>query len=578
MKKLISILLAGALALGAMAATSCKKSGGGGETWPQELSATFDKTSYYPFDVVTVRLSGAVQGESYTGTIGGEEITAHRVADTELAFVLPDLPAGEHTLSLQIDAQAVGGTLSVVVLPTVDNPEEIITQAKDLFAASIALAQETDYLNGSVMTDLAALLDEQLASMSADERQMFAAWWQTHPELATDWEDFVESVTPTTRASLEQRMEQLLAYTLIWTATTTGLSVTLVSTVVSGGWAIKTKHPVLIGVAVASTLSMLGCWYMSDRYGQRALDCVAFQQADFFEILTGTRADTSPDFTVDNGGTLTFDVNLRYRSVAAEDVGNLKAKEIVAAGNTHTTVWIKLKSWVDELRMYTGNAISPLQKVLPEIPSITAPKTESERFTGELTLKILSGDVSAEKTGGNSFTFTTSSEQDVVFTFTLTADSIESNVFSGLVKVGDGPTKPIESVLVPGKWECEDFVLSLDPEFSRDLLHTITFTAAGTFTYNYTEWDSKSGDVVSSDPPQNGTYTIETESAKYASGKVAGLKMKEYDMDDRGKGATLHEYQIVELLVQTWYDGSLKLTLSDGEISDGTFMFDRVEE
>jgi hypothetical protein len=304
----------------------------------------------------------------------------------------------------------------------------------------------------SLLTDLAELLDEQLALMSDKERQQFAAYLQTHPELNADWEAIASSRAggSMTRASADERMELMAAHTLVWMTTAGALDVSRRALVVTVGAALYAPNPLTIGLAALSAGSTITCKILSDRYGNRAINTVGIHDAIgyggvWFKPFE-TRAGGEYDHTLSNGGSLTFDVEVRYRSVSAEDIDNPAASGIVSAGDIYSTVWALLDECIEKLRSLI-NSLSPLEKSVPEIASITAPKTETEAFDGELTLQILSGNVSAEKTGGNSFKFTTSAEEDVEFTFKLFAGGTELGVYTGLLEV------PEKGYDILGKWK-----------------------------------------------------------------------------------------------------------------------------
>lgn len=439
----MAVLFAVTMMLPACSGDDNNGDGDGSETG-ETVQVILNRTEYYPFDVAAVHLPRAAAEEEYTGSIGTEEVKARRFADSVLAVALPYLPAGEYTLSLQMGNSKAESRLKIMALPFVENPEEVIGEMQSVFAGVVEEAREADDPNVPLLTGLANVFNEQLPKLSATERQQLAAYLQAHPALKTGWKDM--EARAGTRSLMEQRMEQLLVNTLKWAATTSALKLSVAALGLSV-WS-YTPSPWSTAFIAASAFSTVSCKYLSDRYGRKAISSVAFPEAIGYEgIWIPTRASTV-DYTLTNGGELSFDVQIRYRSVAAEDVGNPAApeaaKDMIATGEDYSSVWDELAGYINRLRTYIS-ALSPLDGKVQKISSITAPLTETEAFES-WTLQIVSGDVSVQQVDGKRYRFTTDSRQDVEFTFRLKAEGTESKLFSGLLKV------PAQNVLY-GKWK-----------------------------------------------------------------------------------------------------------------------------
>jgi len=154
---------------------------------PKVITATFDKTEYYPFDAVVIQLPEKVTKQEYSGTLGNNPVTVVRMSDSTLVMLAPDLPAGVYPLTLpdgeKADARKIQGSLRIKPLPTVDNPEEVIGEIQTMFAQTTDDAKASKNPNAELLEGLAKLFNEELAKLSPSERKQFAAWWQAHPEL-----------------------------------------------------------------------------------------------------------------------------------------------------------------------------------------------------------------------------------------------------------------------------------------------------------------------------------------------------------------------------------------------------------
>jgi uncharacterized membrane protein len=165
-----------------LAALSC---GGGGHDsitgtiTPPAPAATFDvvapATSVQPGQIVSVvvrRLVVPAAGAS--GTLGGTPVTAARLTDSTLAFIVPVLSAGSAPLALQMGSAQGLATISLAAAPVYTGaPEKYVGGVIDSVAAVSVVSHP----------DLAARVAEvrqRLAALSPADQQLVAQIIATH--------------------------------------------------------------------------------------------------------------------------------------------------------------------------------------------------------------------------------------------------------------------------------------------------------------------------------------------------------------------------------------------------------------
>jgi hypothetical protein len=489
----------------------CEKKGGDGdgEKQGQTVQATFDKSQYYPFDVVTVQLSETTQAERYTGTIGGHEVEAIRFEESKLAVALPDLSAGEYTLSLQIGDKKADGNLRIVALPAVENPDEVIAEVQTTFDEVLAQAQGADDPDAPFFEELAEVFDERFAGLSADERQQFAAQWQTRyqslyaPEVAN---------RAVTRGWLSDRMDAVTQLNLLYAGNVTNYSIAVGVFAVSAIVAVTTSWAG--SGEIAAVICILDLVYMkilkSENAGmqRRILDAIFMPIQD--ELATLSRAGTY-DYTFSNGASQTFSPQITLRSIYAADVTGsapAPAKEFIGTTDRFISSWDKLVSAVDQLRETFGIG-SPMTGRPQSVSEVTAPLTE-KITPDEWTLHILSGNVQAERSGEDGYTFTTTAETDEEFTFKITADGVDTKVFTGLMKV-EGKVPEISAAVLENGTVGATYSTTLTAVGTTPIAWSII---DGTLSAGLS-LDAVTG-VISGTPTEEGNFTFTVKAANEA--------------------------------------------------------------
>jgi hypothetical protein len=418
--------------------SACEKTSDDDNRKPEEITqAQFDKTEYYPFDVVTVQLPEAAVLEQYDGLVGNQTIVAQRIADSTLVFVAPDLPAGEYTLSLQTGQTKTGGTLNIIALPVVANPEEVIAEVKTSFEGYVASFEQNAPAYAPALAPFVNAFNEHLAKLSADERQQFAAIWQAHPE----WHDYSLFDETDLRASAVGRAADLLRLSTKFVVSCTAL-------VFCGDLFIKSVYSLTVApnllagaIAAASAVSAVALLYKAIDLADRAERCayelkaIVINGETYYSALrTATASDY--DYTLNNGETLTFDVQASYHSITAGSAATADgaSSAIIETAAKLQSLWDKIASGVNTVRNYVS-AVPQLTNRPKTVAELTSPLNVETDAVDDWTLSIVSGNVSAQKSAEKTYTFSTSETEDVEFTFKINASGIESETYSGLLKV-----------------------------------------------------------------------------------------------------------------------------------------------
>ncbi|MBW7957581.1 MAG: fibronectin type III domain-containing protein [Deltaproteobacteria bacterium] len=128
--------------------TGCGGGGGGnlGSSNNNEPLYFEEGSSFVPYQVASVKSSNlTLSSDSYQGTLDGNPITIYRISGDTLAFLLPELSPGAHTIDIDIEGEAYSLPLTVGSLPSIEDPEA--------------------YIN-DLVTSVAGSLDEQINSLT----------------------------------------------------------------------------------------------------------------------------------------------------------------------------------------------------------------------------------------------------------------------------------------------------------------------------------------------------------------------------------------------------------------------------
>jgi hypothetical protein len=435
--------------IAAVAMTGCKEDDPD-EPPAEPLAVTFDRAEYYPFDVAQVQLPDAATAETYEGTLGGQPVMAVRVADSTLAVPLPDLAAAEYALSLKVAGAVAEGKLKVKAVPEVANPEAVIEEMTAEYAALSEAMQRDNRPNAAVAAAMLELFNTELARLTPAERARFAALRQVHPE----WGDFPAfdgaEAAGLSRTSVISRSEQLLRYTVRYLTSVAGVMV-FADAFMKSVAVMATGAGFLYGLMgmAATGLGALACLDSALKYADRVERYAFALKAIVMDGDETLLKAGGYDCTLTAGGQHTFSVQASYRSITAADAGsaNGTVADIIAATDRFRSVWDRVAGGINTMRERFPSIPAP-DPAPKRISEITEPLTTGETEAAEdWTLRIISGNVQAVKASANTYKFTTTEEEDVEFTFRITAEGVESKVYTGLLEV------PEKGYDVVGKWK-----------------------------------------------------------------------------------------------------------------------------
>ncbi len=456
MKCLIKVVTITAICLaGITMFSSCNEDKGseivepGTEPAGEPLYITFDKTEYYPFDVVIMQLPEAAKQPQYDGSIGGQAIKAQRIAESTLAVALPDLAAGTYTLSLQMEEVKVDGILNINIinilpLPTVSNPETIIKEIQTEFTKTVTEATDANSPNASLLTNLTTVFNEQLAQMSESEKRNLAAYWLTHPELNalslnTDLraQSGDKEALRAAIAKYQSEINSLSVYVFAFSAGLISLpgSTFLGATVcvIAAIQIIKTTD-----VLIDTTNEIVKQVFIINKEAGLIMRAEILSYFGRASTLPDFRSTTLYDYTLNSGDILNINVEATFRSITVQDTHDetsSEAKEIIAATDLFQTLYQKVSEGINTLRNYC-RFVGSLNGKPQTVSEITEPLAEENQTVETFTVEIVRGNVRAQKQENNSYTFNTTAarDTDIEFAFKIVAEGIESETFSAVLK------------------------------------------------------------------------------------------------------------------------------------------------
>ena len=147
---------------------------------------TPEKSSVVPYEIISLGAKGiTLNADTYSGDMGGKEITILKT-DTTLTMMVPDVPAGKHTLSVTINEKVYTTELTVTTLINVSNPDTYINDYLETASQQVAelesrLAEWGDLFDpDAVEHDMAIVRNyfnevaQQLGSISPEDKQAAA--------------------------------------------------------------------------------------------------------------------------------------------------------------------------------------------------------------------------------------------------------------------------------------------------------------------------------------------------------------------------------------------------------------------
>lgn len=185
--------------------------GCGDGTGPEAPLPIAMSTAVRAYQVVEARLgAGAVTQAEVSGTLGTVAITASRLDDSTVAFAVPNVLAGPHTLSLSSGGKSYKATLQVQAAPAVANPaasldsigrriDSVLVAHAAALEAPLDLSTIGGIDTAAVRSQLAVLRARvadfrgQVAALSPAEQAEVAAFFAANRHLLTVVEGSVAS-------------------------------------------------------------------------------------------------------------------------------------------------------------------------------------------------------------------------------------------------------------------------------------------------------------------------------------------------------------------------------------------------
>lgn len=335
-------------------------------TPPEALSVV--SPNVRTMEIVTVGVRGVRIGAStIEGQFGAGRLTAARLDDTTLAFMVPQVAAGEHEVRFDVGTKAFTTKLQVAPAPTVPNPDDFLGTLVDSIAAQATaiearLAAATATTPASDTAGLGALAlrlrtaadsaGTLIGAMSASERASAAAYLQANLVAATS-PSLMESAAITgcdggtvadCNAALRAEWVNLKGKIAQCTATAlkVGVAVGAVGALLGAG--VVSPLTMAFGAIVGTTVAGAMCVYeVNDDATQKIIvPAIVNLRQDVEGLLVApNEVPTAENYRVKSPREV--QIAGEFRSLMAADVALPGiAGEIARTVNEAATLWVKL--------------------------------------------------------------------------------------------------------------------------------------------------------------------------------------------------------------------------------------------
>ncbi len=158
---------------------ACGGDSGGGPIEPVQLTLEPARAEYATFETARVTVRGApLTAAQYAGTLGAAAFMAQRSTDSTIVFRVPELAAGQHTLTLEIGSRSATTQLSVRATPAVEDP---VAYVADVDAVLLLEVEEFEDWYDAQDPTLARFLDPQ--GFASDVAMMRATLAELHADF-----------------------------------------------------------------------------------------------------------------------------------------------------------------------------------------------------------------------------------------------------------------------------------------------------------------------------------------------------------------------------------------------------------
>ena len=116
---------------------------GGGPTGPTTLTIAPARAEYATFESARVTVRGTrLMAGSYQGSLGSASITAERTSDSTAVFIVPEVGAGTHTLTLTVGRSSATAQLTIRTTAPIDDPIAHVEAVDSLLVLEVEEMEE----------------------------------------------------------------------------------------------------------------------------------------------------------------------------------------------------------------------------------------------------------------------------------------------------------------------------------------------------------------------------------------------------------------------------------------------------
>ncbi|MCB9203311.1 MAG: hypothetical protein H6604_09775 [Flavobacteriales bacterium] len=174
------------------------------ETPDDSTNIIVESTNVKSFELVTLTIENSELLDTYQGTFGDKEITINKVDENSLAFLVPDIPSGNHTLNFDIGNKEFNVTETLV-----SNPEETISNVFDNFNTDIsALDNSNSYIEQEIQNAMSYFSEVQdlYNSLTTEQKRQVALYYEANKETFQNFKNNVNFYidAPTTMSRIRQ--------------------------------------------------------------------------------------------------------------------------------------------------------------------------------------------------------------------------------------------------------------------------------------------------------------------------------------------------------------------------------------
>jgi hypothetical protein len=399
---------------------------------PNDDVITQNSTTVNQFEITTLTAQNIeFASTEYTASFNNTQVTLNVSGDI-LVFQVPDVPAGNYSLSASIEGENYIFSYAVNALPTITDPDAYIKehvtdgffrpgQIDTIVALTANMYDpQSNYANGQILKTYRTNYLNQLAQTSTADKISFAKLVAANPTFFDALEDltsYVDSfnvarfdvtatVSPEERlaeikAGVNSRVLKLLAQATIFAYINT---LTIAEPGVN----------IIVGISTAGIL-LHRVWLLNN-FLMMNLDKSLIEFGDL--AITSTSQKSQSTYTFDKDHPYSLFIKANYRNLNQQDVSSSSPtiSAIVTNLNKFEELWNKVLTLVPD--DFVGNSF--------HIKHVSATKTKNMYVNGDyLTIEVIGNNaVNVEPSGTDQLiaTFSTNATTDQPFSFKIQYD------------------------------------------------------------------------------------------------------------------------------------------------------------